>query len=123
MPVFGNTSRERLATVHPDLAAVCRDAIEVYDFRVIEGHRGKEAQNRAFDEGRSRKRWPHGKHNELPSLAVDLAPFPVDWHNTGRFHFLAGIMFACALRRGVRLRWGGHWQHLRDYPHFELEVP
>lgn len=120
MPSFGRLSEERLATVHPDLAAVCRDAIEIVDFRVLEGHRGEEAQNLAYSTGKSRKRWPDGKHNRLPSLAVDVAPYPIDWHDVGRFQFLAGVMFACAHLRGLRLRWGGNWQTLKDYPHFEL---
>ena len=42
---------------------------------IVCGHRNKEDQNKAFAEGKSKLKWPKGKHNKLPSQAVDAAPY------------------------------------------------
>lgn len=133
MPKFGRSSEAQLATCHPDLQRVLRLAIQHFDFAVVEGHRGKQAQDRAYAKGLSKVRWPHGNHNRTPSTAVDLAPYPIDWSNESkaieRFVFLAGVVTTCAEQLGIPLRWGGDWNdnedmrdegRFRDYPHFEL---
>ena len=109
MPVFGKRSEAHLATLDPDLALVLRDAIEIYDFSVICGHRGEKAQNEAFATGASQKQYPESIHNESPSKAVDVAPYPIDWSDNLAFARLFGIIEACAHKRGMRLRWGGDW--------------
>jgi hypothetical protein len=123
----------QLVTCHPDLQRVLREAIKYTDFVVVEGHRGKAAQDAAYAKGFSKVRWPNGNHNSLPSRAVDLVPYPVDWSdapkNIERFCMLAGVVLTVAQQLGVRLRWGGDWNHnadtrdegsFRDRPHFEL---
>lgn len=132
MAIFGKSSLSQRATLHPDLQLVLDEVIKHFDFTIVEGFRGKEAQNRAYDKGTSEKRWPHGKHNQKPSRAVDLAPYPIDWSNKEaarqRFCYLAGYIMVCGLFLGVKLRWGGDWnqnqdtrdEHFRDLPHFEL---
>ena len=128
MPKFSQRSLARLETCHPDLQEICKRAILLYDFSVLEGHRGAEAQNAAFDAGKSKLRFPRSKHNKSPSLAVDIAPYPIDWHDHKRFYYLAGIMTAIASGMSVRLRWGGDWsmdgdfddQTFNDLPHFEI---
>lgn len=133
MPTFSTASRRQLATCDPKLQRVLEEAIQFYDFTIIEGHRGKEAQNAAYAKGTSKVRFPHGKHNSLPSRAVDLAPYPIDWSNNQkaleRFVYLAGVVMCCARRLQIPLRWGGDWDRdddtrdegsFRDYPHFEL---
>jgi peptidoglycan L-alanyl-D-glutamate endopeptidase CwlK len=140
MPRFSNASKAALATCHSDLILVCNEAIKHYDFKVLEGHRGKEAQNRYVQQGLSKVRWPNGKHNILPSLAVDLAPYPIDWGNNvksiSRFAYLAGVMDVVStqlLAEGKithRLRWGGDWnmnedprdEKFMDWGHFELRL-
>ena len=88
------------------------------------GHRGKIAQNEAFDAipQRSTKKWPDGKHNKKPSLAVDVAPYPIDWKDIARFYGLAGLFMKIALSNGIDIIWGGCWDKLKDYGHFELKV-
>lgn len=136
MPEFSQSSERALQTCHPALRKVCRRVIRTFDFTVIEGHRGKERQNRLVEEGRSKVEWPNSKHNEKPSLAVDLAPYPIDWEARGRFQVLAGhVMMAFHQLQGggviapaFALRWGGDWdrddvlddQLFDDLPHFEL---
>jgi hypothetical protein len=112
------------------------DAITHFDFTIIEGHRGKAAQDAAFANGVSKVQWPHGKHNATPSLACDCAPFPIEWRDRPkaleRFVYMAGVIMTCAEKLGVALRWGGDWNRnedmrdegpFRDYPHFELVNP
>ena len=128
MPTFGQRSLTNLHTAHPDLQKVCNEAIKLYDFSVICGHRDKAKQDKAVRNGKSKTPFPKSKHNSLPSLAVDLAPYPIDWNDTSRFYFLAGVMMGCAEKVGVKLRWGGDWngdgdfkERFRDLPHFELK--
>jgi len=102
------------------------------DFSVLEGHRDKETQNRYYEKGTSKIKWPDGKHNKLPSRAMDLAPYPIDWSNRpkaiARFYLLAGVILAVADELGIGLRWGGDWdgdwdlfdQEFDDLGHFEL---
>lgn len=132
MPVFSEASKAQLDTLDGRLRRVLERAIRYYDFSVLEGHRGEDAQNRAFAKGLSQVQWPNGKHNKKPSLAVDIAPYPIDWSEKSaaveRFAFLAGVVMACAKEEGVKIRWGGDWdvdgdtrdERFRDRPHFEL---
>jgi hypothetical protein len=64
----------------------------------------------------------------MPSRAVDVAPYPIDWNDFKRFYHFAGIVRAVAHQRGVKIRWGGDWdsdfdfkdERFLDLPHFEL---
>lgn len=129
MPSFGTESQKRLDTCHQDLQDVCELVIPFYDFSVLEGFRSNARQEDLFRQGKSKLRANQSKHNRDPSLAVDLAPYPIDWDNPKRFYLLAGFMFQAAASLGVNLRWGGDWdgdwihsdQTFMDLPHFELE--
>lgn len=120
MPAFSPTSLHKLSTVHPDLRRVLERAIKVTDFAVLCGHRGQAEQAAAFLGGTSNAEWPNSRHNSLPSEAVDVAPYPIDWKDEKRFYLLAGVILGIAETMGVRLRWGGHFKSIRDLPHFEL---
>ncbi len=128
MPSFGTASRKKLDTCHDSLIAVCELVIETYDFTVLEGHRSDERQEELFRQGKSKLRAGQSKHNQTPSLAVDIAPYPIDWQNMERFYLLAGMMFQAATDLGVKIRWGMDWdrdwehtdQSFFDAPHFEL---
>jgi len=64
----------------------------------------------------------------LPSLAVDVAPYPIDWNDRERFCYFAGYVKGIAKSLGTELRWGGDWDrdtqvkdnNFDDLPHFEL---
>ena len=128
MPRFSKQSADRLATCDTRLQEIFNEVIKTFDCTILEGHRGEEAQNKAFAEGKSKLKWPNGNHNKLPSLAVDVAPFPVDWKDVKRFAFFAGYVQRVAEKMGYKLRWGGDWnsntftgdQNFHDLPHFEL---
>lgn len=123
-------SKEALSTCHPSIKMVMNRALELspIDFCVLEGHRGPDEQDAAFARGESKLRWPHGKHNQIPSAAVDIAPTPIDWKDRERFILVAGAVLAAAALLGVKLRWGGDWnsdgrmadEKFRDLGHFEL---
>lgn len=132
MPKFGDKSKKELATCVKGLQIVANAAIEIMDFTVLEGHRNERDQNIAFAKGLSQRQWPNGEHNEKPSKAMDVAPWPIDWKNEEksiqRFVLLAGVMLAVAHQKGIKLRWGGDWnrnfdtrdEKFRDYGHFEV---
>ena len=128
MPKFGNKSLEKLKTCDPRLQDILHEAIKIFDFSVLEGHRDEETQNRLVKEGKSKLEWPKSKHNPFPSKAVDIAPYPINWSDKGSFYILAGIVFGIAHEKGIKLRWGGDWdgdwsrsdQTFHDLPHLEI---
>lgn len=120
MNKLSETSKMRLATCHPSIQEVVNEAIKVVDFSVLCGYRDEAEQNEAFESGASNVQYPNSKHNSLPSLAVDLAPYPIDWKNKERFAYLAGVVMAIAKIKGIELRWGGTFKKPVDMPHFEL---
>jgi peptidoglycan L-alanyl-D-glutamate endopeptidase CwlK len=128
MPSFGTESRKRLNTCHADLQEICELVIPNYDFTVLEGFRSSTRQDDLFRQGKSKLHGGQSKHNNDPSLAVDIAPYPIDWENPKRFYLLSGFMFQAASQLGIDLRWGGDWdgdwihtdQSFHDLPHFEL---
>lgn len=127
-PRWSIASHDRLTTCHEDLQKVFNTVIETFDCAVLEGHRTEEAQEEAYRTGHSKLRWPFSKHNVLPSLAVDVAPYPINWNDTIRFYFFAGYVLGVASKLGINLRWGGDWdrdtdvqdQTFFDLVHFEL---
>lgn len=128
MPYFSEKSRKILDTCHVDLQQVCESVIANYDFTVLEGHRTNIRQEELFRQGKSKLHAGESKHNQQPSIAVDIVPYPIDWNNIQRFYLLAGFMFQAAASLGVKLRWGMDWdmdwdhsdQTFFDAPHFEL---
>ena len=128
MPSFSQISRERLNTCDPKLQQLFNEVIKHFDIIVLCGHRNEADQTAAFKDHKSDKQWPESKHNKLPSLAVDIAPYPIVWNNKERFYYLAGLVEATAHDLSIPIHWGGDWdkdtdfydQKLYDLPHFEL---
>ncbi len=128
MPQFGKRSKERLETCHPRLQELFNEVVKNYDCSILQGTRSKEEQDKFFREGKSKVQYPNSKHNSTPSMAVDVAPYPIDWNNTNRFYHFAGYVNGVADTMGINLRWGGDWDsdkdfsdnHFNDLPHFEI---
>lgn len=133
MPSFGAASLAALGTCHPDLQRLFKEVIKGFDCKVVEGFRGKEAQNYAYVHGFSDKPWPEGNHNKKPSTAADVYPFPIaknleDPAYVRKMRLFAHYVLGVAAGMGIRIRWGGDWdqdwdytdQKLVDLPHFEL---
>lgn len=130
MPSFGPESEKQLATCHPDIQRVLRESIKHVNFSVTCGHRGQEAQDKAFAEGKSKLKWPQGKHNKQPAQAVDVAPYPLDWNDGEAFTFLNGFICGVAASMGVNWRSGVIWDGpikvkgigFCDRPHVEIRI-
>ena len=129
MPKFGKKSKERLATCDEKLQKVFNEVIKYVDCSVLEGNRNEERQNKLYDEGKTKVRFPKGRHNRYPSKAVDVTPYPVDWKDRERQTLFAGFVIGVANQMGIKLRWGGDWNQdfqvndnkFDDFPHFEIK--
>jgi peptidoglycan L-alanyl-D-glutamate endopeptidase CwlK len=144
MNELSKKSKEKLATCHEDIQLIVNTAIKIsnVDFGVAEGHRSIKLQKQYFLEGKS-KIDPDvqlGKHNLVPSMAVDIFPFidgKAKWENehlsylAGIFHAVAEMLYADGKIKH-KLRWGGNWdmdgiilidQSFDDRPHMELVLP
>ena len=128
MPKFGKRSMGRLNTCDEDLIALFQEVVKYFDCSVLEGHRGKEKQNKYFNEGKSKLKYPEGRHNKKPSNAVDVVPYPIDWDDRERMSYFAGFVKGVAFTMGIPIHWGGDWNNnndlkdnnFDDLPHFEL---
>lgn len=123
---FSKRSRTNLSQAHEDLQVLFSEVIKCRDITVICGHRGEKDQMDAFNNGFSMLKYPASKHNKVPSLAVDVVPFPIDWNNIGRFEELGEFVMLKAreLKKEGKIKsnisWGGHWKKFKDYPHYEI---
>jgi peptidoglycan LD-endopeptidase CwlK len=121
MPSLGRKSKEKRDECADELQDVLNETIKHYDFSVIWGFRGREAQEKAFAEGHSNARWGESKHNFSPSRAFDVIPYPDGFDATDEeFYKMATYVLVAAAQVGVPLRWGGHFNNLKDLAHFEL---
>jgi len=129
MPKFSKKSLSKLETCDKRLQDLFLKVVKKFDCTILEGHRSKDRQNKLFDEGKSKLKYPKGKHNSLPSKAVDVAPYPIDWNDRERFTYFAGYVIGIAYQMGLKIRWGGDWDmdtqvkdnNFDDLPHFEIK--
>jgi peptidoglycan L-alanyl-D-glutamate endopeptidase CwlK len=131
---LGRTSEKRLSTCHPKIQLIVRDMIKHsrIDVGVICGFRGKEDQEKAFDDKVSKAHWGQSPHNfmwgDKPcSLAVDLAAYSDKiknylWNDEESFQILKQQMMNSANKFGVKLKWGGDFTNFKDMPHFEIVI-
>lgn len=131
---WGNTSKERLSSVHPDLQDVFNVVIQYVDCTILSGHRGEQEQNLAFysEPQRSKVKWPNSNHNKKPSLAIDAMPWlpgiGIDWEDWERITSFARFVQGVGAGMGIKIRWGADWnsdlrtsdERFLDGPHFEL---
>lgn len=138
MYIYSRRSKEVFSGCHSELQIIFKTVLESYDHSGLCGYRGKEAQEKAFDEGRTKVHFPFGKHNKKPSLAVDVAPYPVNWQLLNKknktdaewklyrkeiykFYHFAGFVKGVArrlLKEGSilhKIRWGGDWDGDHDF--------
>ena len=122
---FGKRSRKRLKGVKPELVNVLNELIKIMDVTIIEGLRSQERQDELVAKGASKTKY--SKH--IQGRAVDLAPYPIDWKDRERFHYMGGMLRGIAQNMGVDVRWGGDWDsdgeikdnHFDDLVHIELK--
>ena len=125
---FSKRSKEKLKEAEPLLRELMTRAIMTSnsDFSVICGHRTEEEQNEAYRKGYSKLKYPRSKHNKIPSMAVDVVPYPLDWSDIASFKELAEhikSVWSTMEYENATGDWelvhGGDWK-MRDYPHWEL---
>jgi len=123
------------------LQAVITVVTSFINTTVIEGFRDKAKQDTAILKGASKTPWPNSKHNQKPSLAVDMLPYFTEgvhlrWQNKADllkklksqdpetlellntilnlYHF-AGIVKGVGMAQGTEIRWGGDWDGDLDF--------
>ncbi len=136
MPNYSVRSESRLLQCSPKIQLVFRNVIKVVDNTILTGHRTEFVQNKKFyaKPQQSKVKWPNGKHNSIPSQAIDAAPWPIPenwgenhWKDKVKFYQFASIVMYEAEKLGIALRWGGDWdgdgnykdQTFDDLVHFE----
>lgn len=73
-------SPDRLLSVDKNLVALIQEASKKWEIIIVCGFRNREAQEKAFKEGKSKLQFPHSKHNVVPSKAVDVASYDIFQH-------------------------------------------
>ena len=102
---FGKRSKQRLKGVDVKLVNVLNELIKIMDVTIIEGLRTQERQNKLVKQGASKTKF--SKH--ILGKAVDVAPYPIDWKDRDRFHYMGGMIRGIAKQLNVPVRWGGDW--------------
>jgi len=129
MPAYSDLSQARLDTCDSRLQHLFNRIIQITDCTILEGYRPQLKQDRYFDQGLSKLRWPQSTHNKTPSRGIDVAPYPIpDWNNPRPFDHFAGLVRGVANEQGITIRWGGDWdgdfdlsdQSFNDLVHFEV---
>jgi peptidoglycan L-alanyl-D-glutamate endopeptidase CwlK len=105
MPKFGKRSKERLRGVDARLVSVLNELVKIMDVTIIEGLRSEQRQEKLLKEGSTKTKF--SKH--ITGKAVDLAPYPIDWKDRDRFHYMGGMIRGIAKQLNVNVRWGGDW--------------
>jgi len=111
-----------------------QEVVKRYDCQVIQGARSIEDEKADIAKGVSHLMNPMNSKHVVDSetrplaLAVDVAPYPIDWGKSGRFCHFAGYVEKTAEVMGIPIRWGGEWNgtwnkpgQLDDLDHFELK--
>lgn len=141
MNKWGKKSLFHYKTLHPDLKVLADEVLKIHNCSLFQGYRDEETQNKYYNNGTSKVKYPYSKHNIEPSEAMDLAPYipGEDPYDMERVLVFAGIVIGIAdklYREGTmanRLKWGGTWSTKADSVfafdddrffdgiHFELE--
>ena len=135
MPRFSHESFSKLATCHMDLQVLFYEVIKYFDCTILQGHRNQVDQEAAFAAGKTKLHYPYGNHNKIPSMAVDVAPYPLNFNDTRLLCWFGGYVLGIAQKlkdegkMSYSVRWGGSWEglgklddgeQLNDLDHFEL---
>ena len=150
MASFSSISAERLDTCELPLQELFNFVVIYRDCTVLDGHRNKQAQDKAYEDKASKVKWPDSNHNKSPSRAADIMPWydakpHVRWpvhpdKALQRLHegsmsqdafiqnmldwtdlyAFAGFVLGAAQHMKVYVRWGGHFKNFFDGPHWEI---
>lgn len=114
---------EKLSQAHEHLATWFRTIVKPKwpDAHVSWSYRGKEDQEKAFADAKTRLHFPKSAHNHQPALALDLFQLNEDGVAVWSPKFFAQVAL---LNKGEypNLVWGGTFKTLGDGDHFELLI-
>lgn len=119
MNKFSEKSLKQLETCHKDLQLIANELIKELDVVILCGHRNEQDQTSAFINGFSKLQWPRSKHNRLPSEAIDIAPYPINFNNTEAFLDMCDRIERIAYDLNIKVRMGRDFS-FRDLVHTEL---
>ena len=142
MPSYSNRSLSKLKGCRDDLITLFEEVIKEYDNSILEGSRNTERQQELFFQGLFKLDGISkiSKHQITEcrdkSMAVDSAPWPIDWNDLNRFYHYVGYVKGVADRlyhegrMAYKIRCGADWdgdnsfkdQSFHDLPHFELII-
>ena len=105
MPHFGKRSKQRLKGVDIKLQHILNRLVKIMDVSIIEGLRTQKRQDELVKKGASKTKY--SKH--IKGKAVDVAPYPIDWEDRERFHYMGGMLRGIAHELNIKVRWGGDW--------------
>jgi len=131
MPRFSKKSIAILETCHELLQRLFMSIIIDIDCTVVWGYRNEYWQNLFFSDGRSTKKYPNGKHNKIPSEAVDVYPYIPGLgisFDIGQCYYFAGQVVERARQMEIPIITGSDWdsdgdindQVLIDTCHFQI---
>lgn len=120
MPNFSGSSDLKLSTCDVRLQQLFREVVKHRDCTVLCGHRPKEEQDKAVAEGKSKAPWPQSNHNKVPSMAVDVMPYPINWADREGLIRFVEFVKGVAVGLNIDVRWGGDFKSFFDGPHWEV---
>ena len=109
---FGFDSTAALDTADDRLQWIAHKVLLIKDHSLLKGHRPENEQNEAFEDGNSKLQWPKGKHNALPSKALDVQTYPRppdEGDLRSEQFYLLGLYVGIGAELGIELRTGADW--------------
>ena len=106
---YGKRSKSRMKGIDKRLREVLDHLIKIMDVTIIEGKRSAKTQQEYFIKGKSKLDGITKKSQHQIGKAVDLAPYPIDWNDRDRMHYMGGMLRGIGLMLGYKLRYGGDW--------------
>jgi hypothetical protein len=123
MARFGTKSQEKLATMDKRIVEIAKAVVQEMNISATYGMRGEAEQNELFNTGYSKLEYPKSAHNNIPSLAGDFQPYPVNWNNLAEFTQMRELFYYHAGRLGYQLKPMIIFSDgTGDYPHIEIKT-
>ena len=116
---WGKQSTALLSHVHADLQRLFAVVIERtdQDLTILPSTIRTVAEQAEYIRVGTSKTW-NSRH--LHGLAVDVAPYPIDWHDQPRWQRMCSVIESVARELGIPIELGRDFLTLVDMPHVQL---